>query len=175
MTTPTGDPPWVRSANYATYGGHVGKHDFQQQGVVNPLTDVSAAEFMRLTNDVAAIAAPAAFAMLSLTCNDTTPAAPTINWIAAMNGRRFTSYPGGSAPAGFPTGARSGDGRVTLTWPTLLTDSYGVQAAPYIRTAFVMCSSYRTSFTVESTRAITVAAFDGETPLEDAEMVVWVF
>lgn len=161
MTTPTGDPPWVRSADSSTYGGHVGKHDYQQQGVTNPLTDIAAAEFLRTVNDLAAIVKPAPFATLLVQCNDTVPAAPTIQWIMAMNGSRSTPYAGGAAPTGMPTGTRNSDGNITLQWPASLTDSYGVSAPLEIAGVVASASGYVTTYTIDDARTITVAAVSG--------------
>jgi len=126
MTTPTGDPAWARTSDASTYGGHPEKRNYAGQDSVNPKTDVSAQEFIRLCADVAGLARVAPFAVITLTCNDTTPAAPTINSARQMNGVSTNGYPGDAAPVGFPAGARVGDGSVTLTWPEEQLDDYGV-------------------------------------------------
>jgi hypothetical protein len=175
MTTPTGDPPWARTADSETYGGVVGKHDFQNQGVTNPLTDVSAAQYLRLTNDVAAMAGAAPFATIKVTCNDTGTAAPTINWIFAMNGNQPSGYAGGAAPTGFPVGTRNGDGSITLTWPTSISDSYAVASAPAIIGATGRVNAGAVSFTLVDSRTVTFAALSGATPIANAVMTLKVY
>jgi hypothetical protein len=67
-----------------------------------------------------------------MTCDDATPANPSVTVVNQMTGVRVTSYAGGSPPAGFPTCIRNGNGDVTITWATSYTDDYGVAGNVHI-------------------------------------------
>jgi hypothetical protein len=155
--TPTGSPPWVRTVSFENYGGHDDKRDFGGQGAINPYTDVSAAEFSRMVSDVAAVVRTAAIGVLTVQCNDSSPAAPTVESINMMTGVLPAGYEGDAAPSGFPSLARDGDGHFTITMPSPLTDDYGVSAAVAIQNA--MGTAHATSaaiVTCEITSATTI-------------------
>lgn len=124
--TPNGSPAWVRNADHTVYGGNVQKTNFHSQGVTNPRTDVGAEGFVRLAADLAAVARTAPFSSLTVLCNDSAPAAPTIEVVDQMTGLRVFSYEGDAAPPGYPSGARNGAGDVTITWDASYEDAYGV-------------------------------------------------
>ena len=84
--TPSGDPPWARTASHDVYGGHSEKTNYQSQGAINPKTDITAEQWSRLVEDLAACVNVAEFANLNITCNDTSPAAPT--QLGSPNDRR---------------------------------------------------------------------------------------
>lgn len=175
MTTPAGNPSWTRSAASSTYGGHQNKQNYQQQGVTNPLTDIGADEFIRTTLDLSAAVSTAAFAIISLTCNDGTPAAPTINWVRAQNATALSPYAGDSAATGLPSGSRNSAGNVTLQWEASLTDEYGASAAPAIIGAEARVNGYDATVTLDDNRTITVEALNSGTPIADATITVWVY
>lgn len=129
--TPTGEPIWTGASGHSDYGGHTNKRNHLSQGVVDPETDVSAEQCARMATDLASIARVAPFAVLDITCNDTSPAAPTINSCRLATGVRSTSYEGDAAPSGFPSAARVATGRFTLTFASSYSDDYSV-AAPFI-------------------------------------------
>lgn len=132
--TPAGSTTWEREASADIYGGHADKEDYQGQGVVNPKTDISAAQFARLCADVAANSRTAPFSVVTLTCNDSSPAAPTVSYVNQMDvGISATSYAGDSPPSGFPTCTRVSDGKVQIAWPALPADDFGVTGALVIR------------------------------------------
>lgn len=171
--TPSGSPAWVRNAAHTTYGGHTDKRNWQSQGLVNGRTDVGAEAFTRAAADLAAIARTAPLATLRVTCNDSSPAAPTIEYVSQMTGIQSASYGGGAAPTGYPSASRNGDGDVTITWPTTLTDDYGVSAAVDINTAIpgaygstiTICTA-----TITSNNVVRVRSFDaGGSALADAQ------
>lgn len=135
MTTPTGSPAWTRSAEATVYGGHQNKRDYQAQGVVNPQTDVSAAEFKRLCADLAAVVRVAPFAVVRLSCDDSTPAEPTVHAVFQQTGTTTTDYSGDNPPEGFPAVTRNGDGDVTIAWDADYKDDYGEIAPIAIRFA----------------------------------------
>lgn len=126
MTTPTGNPIWTRAAGFADYGGNVNKRNHLSQGSIDPETDVSAEEVQRLSADLAAIARVAPFGQFDITCNDTSPAAPTVNSAYMLTGTRTTSYEGDAAPTGFPAAARVSNGVFTLTFSSSYSDEYSV-------------------------------------------------
>jgi hypothetical protein len=126
-TTPAGLPAWSRTADASVYGGHVDKRDFEGQGPVDPQTDVSAAQFIRLAADVAALSRVAPFAVLTIQCNDTVPAAPTVVRAQQMTAVSLAGYEGASPTGDFPTLTRVGDGEFDVVWPTSVADDYGVE------------------------------------------------
>ena len=129
MTDPAGYPLWTRTSDYTTYGGDADKRNYQSQGAINPETDITAEQFMRLVEDAAECARTSAFAQMSITCNDTSPAAPTVNWARLATGATDTAYEGDAAPTGFPSASRNGTGNITIAFDATYTDAYGVSAA----------------------------------------------
>jgi hypothetical protein len=127
--TPTGSPPWTRTSDHTQYGGNVNKRNYGNVGVVDAQTDVGAEDFCRLASDVAALARTADFAVITYLCNDSVPAAPTIEVVYMMTGTRVTSYAGDNPPSGFPSAARNGNGDVTFTFASSYADDYGVSGS----------------------------------------------
>lgn len=125
-TTPAGLPAWSRTADASVYGGHPDKRDYQAQGVVNPQTDISAAQFIRLAADVAGLSRVAPFCVLTVQCNDSSPAAPTVVRAQQMNAVSLSGYEGNSPTGEFPTLTRVGDGQFDVEWSPAVTDDYGV-------------------------------------------------
>lgn len=115
--------------DFSHYGGHVSKENYLGRGAIDALTDVAAEEFSRMAADTAAAVRTAPFAIIQFTCNDSSPAAPTITSVLMMTGVRLTSYAGGSPPSGFPSAARNSDGNVTFTFSSSYADEYGVAGA----------------------------------------------
>lgn len=172
MTTPAGSPAWSHTATSGTYGGHANKHDYQQQGVCNPLTDVSAEQFLRLTEDVAALVRASAFGFMELVCDDTTPDDPTVNFVSQLSGRTIVSYAGDAPPPGFPEATRNSDGNVTIQWPATLDDAYGVAAAPSLLGAI---PNRKATITMDDSRTVTVAALNAAGAAEaNATIGLWV-
>lgn len=133
MTTPSGLPLWARASSAAQYGGDAGKTDYQTPGAVNARTDVTAAQFLRLTADLAAIARVAPIAVLRILCNDTVPAAPTVESAQLVSGVASAPYAGDAPPTGMPTVTRLGNGRFRVQLPSTLADDFAVAVAPAIR------------------------------------------
>lgn len=119
---PSGNPAWSRSNGHSAYGGNVNKINYQSVGTVNPRTDVSAENICRIAADLAAVARTCPFATMTFTCDDVSPAAPTIGSYYAMAGSS-------------PTATRNGDGDVTFEWAASYLDDYGVSAAANIVSA----------------------------------------
>jgi hypothetical protein len=111
--TPTGNPAWVRSNGHTAYGGNVNKVNYQSVGTINPRTDLSAENLCRIAADLAAVARVSPFAVVTFTCDDTTPAAPTVSNYYAMAGA-------------VPIATRNGNGDVTFAWSGTYNDDYGV-------------------------------------------------
>jgi hypothetical protein len=116
MITPAGAPAWVKTNDHTTYGGDVNKQNYQSRGAVNPLTDVTAAQFCRLAADIAALQLVAEFATITYQCNDSVPGAPTILYYDGMVGT-------------LPTPTRNGNGDVTWVWSATYNDDYGITGA----------------------------------------------
>jgi hypothetical protein len=133
--TPTGSPVWTRQTSHTDYGGNVNKRNYMGQGAVNALTDVDATEFVRICADLAALAHTAPVWVITALCNDSSPAAPTIEVACGMTGVRFVNYAGDAAPTGFPSAARNGNGDITFTFAATYEDEYGVEGAWVPKTA----------------------------------------
>lgn len=126
---PTGLPIWTRAAGFSYYGGHVNKQNHLSQGAIDPETDVTAAELQRLSADLAAVARTVPFGYFVVQCNDTSPAAPTVVLASMATGVRTTSYEGASPPSGFPSLARTANGRFTITFASSYADEFNVAAS----------------------------------------------
>lgn len=178
MTTPTGSPAQARLATIESYGGHPQKRDYQAQGVVNPLTDVSAAGFLRMTADLAACARVASFCVLTVACNDTTPAAPTVRRCQQMGTVSAGGYAGGTPPnANLPTLARVGNGSFTVTWPTTTEDDFGVEAdvdLAHIQMTVLGVAAWSVNADLTDERTLSVSVFedDGVTAIPDAVVTI---
>jgi len=178
VTTPSGSPAWVRTADHSDYGGHVDKVNWHGQGLVNARTDVGAEAIMRLAADLAAVVRTSPLCTITFLCNDGSPAAPTIEAVNLMTGVRFVSYAGDSAPTGYPSGARNGDGDVTLTIPSALTDDYSVSGDVEIigATATVQDAAARTAtYEIPTANTIRVRAWNGASALADARVTVEIY
>lgn len=156
MVTPTGSPAWTKTADHTFYGGHLQKINYQSQGAVNSRTDLTAENLCRIAADLAAVVRTAPFATVLYTCNDTGAAAPTIDVYSAMSGTA-------------PTGARVGDGSVTLTWSASYSDEHSVSGDLHIIGAIatvVDSSSYFASVALSDpdvnglNERVTVSVFD---------------
>lgn len=175
MTTPAGEPAWDGSATAATYGGNADKKDYQGLGSINPRTDISAAQFLRMAADLAACARTAAFSSVALTCSDTSPDAPTVNAASQMTGEASNGYDGDNPPSGFPTFTRVSNGKVQGVWPSNPSDDYSVSAAfaiKFVRADVVNSGSF-SSVRIEKVNdtTFTFEALDsGASAISDAEM-----
>lgn len=168
--TPTGAPAWVRLSDHTTYGGNTNKTNYQSQGAVNPRTDVTAEQFSRLVADLEALVRVGSFAVITFTCNDTVPAAPTVDDYDSMAGTA-------------PTGARVSSGVVTFTWDASYLDPYGVSGDIHIAHAIVTGTSASQVGTVvlsdpdvnSKNERATVTIEENGAPIADASatLVVW--
>lgn len=174
--TPDGTPAWERTASADIYGGHPDKRDFGNLGVINPKTDVSAVQFARLCADMAAVARVAPFSVITLTCDDTSPAAPTVNGLRQMNGVSSTGYVGDSPPAGMPTCTRVSDGKVQIAWPPSVSDEFGISGDVILDHAHasVLGESAYASVVIEKINDYTwtFEAFDVSAEIPDAQMCI---
>lgn len=178
MTTPSGSPAWTRTAGIAQYGGHADKKNHLSIGVVDPLTDVGAEAFQRITADLAAIAKTAPFCVLQVTCNDGTPAAPTVDSLLQMNGTDTDGYEGDASPSGFPSLARNGDGDFTITFASSYSDDYSQSGAFAVKFADGgLASSSAGTVTVETAATtVRVRCWDGAgSALADAVCTITVW
>jgi hypothetical protein len=112
MITPAGAPAWAKTNDFATYGGDVNKKNYQSRGAVNPLTDVTAEQFTRLTADVSAIVRTAEFATL------------TFRYDTASG--LFVVYAYDGMVSTLPTITHFGVGQLLVTWLATYNDDYGV-------------------------------------------------
>jgi hypothetical protein len=127
------------------------------------MTDVSAAEFSRMVSDVAAIARTAPMWIITYLCNDSSPAAPTVEVVYGMTGVRVTSYEGDNPPTGFPSAARAAaNGAVVFTFDSSYDDDYGV-AGDYAVTGAVGSaegSAHRAVTCTNTATTVTVRVYD---------------
>jgi hypothetical protein len=126
---PSGVPPWVRTNDLTHYGGHPNKENYLSRGSIDPLTDVDASQFSRLASDVAALQRVAQFCTLTILCNDSVPAAPTVEYVHMQTGVTAISYAGDDPPDGFPSAERVSNGVVDITFDSSYTDPYNVSGA----------------------------------------------
>lgn len=135
---PSGAPPWTRSATIESFGGHASKQNHLQRSAVDPLTDVDARSFARITADLTSVTRTAPFAVLNFGTQvqpETRPGRPVPSpiWVVShahtMTGVRVLPYAIDSVPpVGFPRVDRNGTGDYTITFATSYTDAYGVTA-----------------------------------------------
>lgn len=118
-------PAWTRTATHESYGGHVNKTDYLGQGPIDALTDMAASDVCRMAADLAACVRTAPFCVITYTCNDSSPAAPTVHSVYMMTGISESDYAGDSPPTGFPSLARNGNGDVTISFDSSYEDDYG--------------------------------------------------
>lgn len=176
---PTGSPAWLRSNDFTSYGGNLNKQNYLLRGVIDPATDISAEQFARMTADLSAMCRVIPFATITLTMNDTAPAAPTISRAMMQTGVRTTSYSGGSAPSGFPSAARVSNGVCTVTFASSYTDEYGVTGAFSVQSPIVQLngtSSQFASVTRDSATQVTIRAWtDAGAAVSDptVTLMVW--
>lgn len=176
--TPTGQPAWTRTASAETYGGHPDKVDYQSQGVVNPKTDVSAAQFSRLCADVAAVARMAPFSVITLTCNDSGTDDPTISSAFQMDVGLSTGYEGDAPPPGFPTITRVSNGKVQVVYPSTPSDDYSVSAAltTYHAQATVIGAAGFVTVNIAQINAVTwtfeAYSYGASSPVANASMTI---
>lgn len=169
-------PAWTRTAVHTDYGGHVNKTDYLSQGAIDALTDVTAADICRIATDLAALVRTAPFCVITYTCNDSSPAAPTVHSVYMMTGISASNYAGDSPPSGFPTLARVADGRVTITFASTYDDDYGTAGGFAIATAVGSVHgtvSAAPIFVFDSATVLTVRAKDhADAALADAKITV---
>lgn len=173
--TPTGHPAWTRTVDHTDYGGNVNKKNYMGLGVVNALTDVGAEDFCRMCSDLAALVRVAPMWVITYLCNDTSPAAPTIEVANGMTGVRIVSYAGNAAPTGFPSAARNGNGDVTFTFSSSYLDEYGVSGAwaPQTVTTCVSGTAARVAVWAISGSTVRVRVFsDAGTAVSDPRVTL---
>ena len=170
--TPTGAPVWVRTNDHTTYGGNINKRNYQSQGAVNALTDISAEEYVRVTADLEAIGRTSPFAIMAYDNNDSPRAPPTIRDYSAMSGSA-------------PTAVSNANGDVTFSWNGSYLDSYSVSGDIHITAATANVNSSAAEFaTVELIDSdangrndqVRVRAFDqAGTPIVTAAVILVVY
>ncbi len=147
--TPEGLPAWTRTAGISQYGGHVDKQNYLSRGVIDPLTDIGAEGYSRLTADLAAAAITAPMFVCTFLNALSGGDPPTIEAAFFMPYGAITiSYVGDDPPPGFPEAGQVGAGQVQFVFESSYVDAYGVAGsfAPRIAVAtghgntFVSCS-----------------------------------
>ncbi len=172
--TPTGSPAWVRTNSHVEYGGNLNKTNYLSRGVIDALTDVGAEEICRIAADLEACARTCAFAAITYLCNDSSPAAPTIEVVDMMTGVRVISYAGDAAPSGYPSADRNGTGDVTFTFASTYSDSYAVSGGftPQHAIATLHGSSAGEGVVAISGQTVRVRAFNGGATIADPRLTL---
>lgn len=132
-TTPAGLPAWSRTASIESYGGHAEKRNYMSQGAINARTDVTAEQLCRMAADLSSVVRVIPLARLVVQNNDTGAAHPAVLGAWLQSGVSSEGYDGDDPPAGFPSVTRVSDGSLYVTFPTALTDDFGVSQNVHIR------------------------------------------
>jgi hypothetical protein len=125
--TPTGLPAWTRTASIEQYGGHVDKENYLSLDAIDPLTDITAQGYARLTADVMAAALTSPFAVITM--RESGGSVTVESAFMMPTGARLAPYAGASPPAGYPGVTRTATGRFVVGFATSYTDPYGVSGA----------------------------------------------
>lgn len=133
--TPSGSPPWMRVNSLVHYGGDINKENYLSRGAIDALTDVDAAQFSRLAADVAALQRVMPFCTMTFLCSDSSPAAPTVEYVHMQTGNTSIAYLGSAPTTGFPSLARNDNGDVSITFASTYSDPYGVSGTFAITSA----------------------------------------
>lgn len=179
LIVPTGSPAWTRAVSFEDFGGHAEKANYLSRGSIDALTDVSAAQFARLTADAAALTRVAPFAVLTVLCQDSVPDFPTFETVHLMIGVQLASYEGDDAPVGYPTAVRNGTGDITITFASSYTDSYGVLGAfsiQHAKAGVIHTAVARAVVEALTTTTIRIRAFDAtDAALSNARITLTVW
>ena len=175
--TPDGSPAWTRVATHTDYGGNVDKQNYLSRGVIDALTDVGAEALCRMAADLEAVVRTCPFATITYLCNDSSPAAPTIEIVYMMTGVRLVSYAGDAAPTGYPSAARNGNGDVTFTFASSYSDPYAVSGAfaPSHAVASLHGTTVGEPVVAISGQTVRVRAFNGASALQDKRITLQVW
>jgi hypothetical protein len=135
MITPAGSPPWARAASMQSYGGDVNKKDYGGIGSVNARTDVTAAQFVRMTSDLASLNPVAQLFWMQIT---QAPALIiTVNRVRSLWGANTdTPYSGASQAVGFPSVTLPETNQLRVVLPTSAIGQFGDSAAIVALAAF---------------------------------------
>lgn len=155
---PSGNPIWLRAPGITQYGGDANKKDYGGIGVVNAQTDIGAAQFSRLTADLAAVARVTPLMRLLVVPNTAAPHT-TVSWCAPAWAPPAT-YTDGSVPPSsvYPTVTATVATSFLVTIPSLVADDYGVSGAVFPRIVLVSDGAWdgtiaSNQFTITSTVA----------------------
>jgi hypothetical protein len=158
--TPTGLPAWTRTASIEQYGGHVEKENYLSLDAIDPLTDITAQGYSRLTADAMAAALTAPFAVITFIHNPGQPV--SISTVYMMTGVRLTSYSGASPPSGFPGAVEGSSGQTVFTFASSYSDPYAA-AGPFVPRhgqATAQGSLFTNCVVTTSGQTVTVGMFD---------------
>ena len=176
--TPSGNPPWMRTNDLTHYGGDVNKENYLSRGAIDALTDVDAAQFSRLAADMASLQRVMPFCVLTLLCSDSSPAAPTIEFVHMQTGISG-SYLGSSPPSGFPSASRNSNGDVSITFASTYSDPYSVSGTYAVSSAIpclISATAGEVSAELVSDTVIRLRAFStAGVAISDARMTVSVW
>lgn len=126
MTTPAGYPFWQRGRAPSLYGGTPEKRDYGGIGAVNAKTDVTAAQYLRLCSDVAAIANVSP--ICTILCTWRWNAHPLVTFVSCPWAAPVTvSYTGNVPPSSlYPFLIQGSATQMGVALPESALDEFGV-------------------------------------------------
>ena len=121
MITPTGNPNWARTADITDYGGSINKKNYLDAAATNPDTDVTAEQYSRLVDAVAAMNRIVPFCVMVIDLTD---------------GTIDTFYhQAGNVDENKPTIGEYAGGKRIITFPESYVDSYNIEYGTNITVA----------------------------------------
>jgi len=138
MTIPAGYPFWQRGRAPSLYGGSPDKRDYGGIGAVNAKTDVTAAQYLRLCSDVAALANTSAICTILCTWRPTI-GSPLVTFVGCPWADPITvSYAGHAPPSSlYPKVQQVSADQLEVELPVSATDEFGVSGTIIARMVLV--------------------------------------
>jgi hypothetical protein len=126
---PSGNPLWLRAPGITQYGGDANKKDYGGIGVVNAQTDISAAQYARMTADLAAVARVTPLMRLLVVTASGAPFA-AVTWCAPAWGAPVSYVDGAVPPSSiYPVVTASAATSFAVAVPASIADDYGIAGA----------------------------------------------
>ena len=164
---PSGNPLWLRAPGITQYGGDANKKDYGGIGVINAQTDISAAQYARMTADLAAVARVTPLVRLLVVTASGAPFA-AVQWCAPA-WAAATSYADGSAPTSaiYPQVLCGDPTNFLVVIPSPVVDDYGISGAAVPRIVLVSGGVW------DGTVMSNAFAITGVTATKPVSITVW--
>jgi hypothetical protein len=134
---PSGNPLWLRNPGITQYGGDLNKKNYGGISVINALIDISAAQYSRLTADLAAVARVTPLMRLLVVTNSSTPHV-AVQWCAPAWAPPVAYSDGATPPSTvYPTVTGTVATNFLVTIPSPMMDDYGVSSPAVPRIVIV--------------------------------------